>query len=144
MGYDSKGIKAYFATVTGVTATATGNYIGEVVSFSGPSGAAAIIDMTHLASSFKEKKMGLPDEGQVTMEVNMIATNVGQEQLLKCRRGRTRGEFSVRLTDTGVTKLDCEAYCLSYVPSGGVDAPLRAAVTLELNGLATWSTVAIE
>lgn len=144
MGYDSKGIKAYFATVTGVTATATGNYIGEVVSFSGPSGSPAIIDMTHLASSYKEKRQGLVDEGQVTLEVNMIASDVGQEQLLKCRRGRIRGEFSVRLSDTGVTKIDCEAYCLSYVPSAGVDAALRAAVTLELTGIATWSTVAAE
>jgi len=144
MGYDSKGIRVYFATVTGVTATATGNYVGEITDFSGPSGALSIIDITHLASSFKEKLAGLPDEGQFSFNVNMVATQVGQEQLLKCRRGRIRGEFSARLSDTGVTKIDCEAYCISYVPSAAVDNKLSAAVTLELTGISTWSTVAAE
>ena len=120
--------------------------IGEVVSFSGPSGAVPVIDMTHLGSSYKEKRVGTPDEGQVTFEVIRlypVATSM-QPRLIADRQSRTKRYFDVKLNDTAAnsssqpTAFNFEGYVASYVPSAAVDAALRAAVTLEITGDVSW------
>ena len=41
--------------------------IPNVVSFQGPGGQASVIDVTNLASTAKEKRVGLRDEGQLSL-----------------------------------------------------------------------------
>ena len=69
MAKDSMSVVAYWATVT-VEATLAANFIGQVTGFSGPSMTAAVIDVTALNSTAKEKLIGIYDGGQVTLNVN--------------------------------------------------------------------------
>ena len=50
--------------------TTTFEVIPNVVSFQGPGGQAAVIDVTNLASASKEKRVGLRDEGQLTLTMH--------------------------------------------------------------------------
>lgn len=118
--------------------------IGEVKSFSGPSGSPAVIDVTHLGSTAKEKLVGVVDEGQVTFEIFMqsSAGNLHSE-LRSARSARTKKVFDVTLTDTptegGIPSgFYFHGYVLSIPLSGGVDAALTQSVTLEVSSNCYW------
>ncbi|MDY6844227.1 MAG: hypothetical protein SVW57_09090, partial [Thermodesulfobacteriota bacterium] len=74
--------------------------IGDITSFNGPTGSAAVIDVTNLGSTAKEKMMGIPDEGQFSFEVNLNTTATALHRTLKDDRAeRAERTFDVRLTD---------------------------------------------
>jgi len=113
--------------------------IGEVVSFTGPGGSASVIDVTHLGSTRREKMMGIPDEGQISFDVNLVPGDAGQDQLRTDRAARTLGTGRLFLTDTSGTILTFEAYCLNFSIQGAVDDKIQASVTLEITGEVNWS-----
>jgi len=113
--------------------------VGEVVSFSGPGGSASVIDVTHLGSTRREKRMGIPDEGQISFEVNLVPTDVGQLLLLGDRADRTKRSGYLYLTDTGGTILTFEGYCTQFSIQGSVDNKIQASVTIEITGEVNWS-----
>lgn len=113
--------------------------VGEVVSISGPGGSAQVIDATHLASTAKEKIIGLPDEGQVTLEVNLVPGDAGQTQLRNDRLSATRRNYKIVLTDTPATTLSFAAYCMGFTISSGVDSKVSASIQLEVTGAVTWA-----
>ncbi len=108
--------------------------IGNVVSFNGPGGSATVIDVTNLDSTAKEKRMGLPDEGQFTMELNYDPDNTAHIALRNARKSRTRVEFRLTLTDTTATSLTFWGYVLGFAIQGGVDAVVKASLTIEIDG----------
>lgn len=108
--------------------------IGNVVSFNGPGGSATVIDVTNLDSTAKEKRMGLPDEGQFTLELNYDPDNTSHIGLRNARKSRTRTEFKLTLTDTGATSLTFFGYVLGFAIQGGVDAIVKASLTIEIDG----------
>ena len=55
--------------------------IGNVTDFSGPGGQATVIDVSNLDSTFREKIMGLPDEGQFTFNINLDPDNATHQTL---------------------------------------------------------------
>jgi len=61
-------------TAQGITiarfGTTTFETIPNVVSFQGPGGQASVIDVTNLASTAKEKRVGLRDEGQLSLSLH--------------------------------------------------------------------------
>ena len=61
-------------TAQGITiarfGTTTFETIPNVVSFQGPGGQAAVIDVTNLASTAKEKRVGLRDECQLSLTLH--------------------------------------------------------------------------
>lgn len=113
--------------------------VSEVVSFTGPGGSAAVIDVTHLQSSAKEKMMGLFDEGQVSLELNLVPSNTGQTRLRADRVAKTKRNFRVTLTDTPATVLTFAAYVINFSIGTGVDDKATASVTLEVTGDVTWA-----
>jgi hypothetical protein len=56
-------------------------------------GSAPVNDVSNLDSIFREKMMGLPDEGQVTLTLNPDPDNTGHIALRSARKTRTRLEF---------------------------------------------------
>jgi hypothetical protein len=102
-------------------------------------GSATSIDVTHLGSTFKEKLMGIPDEGQLTFDLNTIPANAVQTGLRTDRKARTRREFRLTLTDVGATVLSFHGYVLSFETSGDVDASVASSVTIEVDGEITWA-----
>lgn len=113
--------------------------IGEIVSFNGPGGSASIIDVTSLDSEAKEKLIGLKDEGQFTLECNLVPDDAGQTGLRSDRDNRTKRGFRVILTDDSQTTLIFQAYVLGFSIGGGVDDKVSLSITLEITGQVTWS-----
>ena len=115
--------------------------IGEIVSFNGPGGSASIIDVSHLGSTRREKRMGLPDEGQFSFDVNLVPGNAGQVALRADRASRTQRECILELTDHAATPttITFNAYCTSFSIQGSVDDKIQASVTLEITGEAVWN-----
>jgi hypothetical protein len=113
--------------------------VGQITSIDGPSGSAAVIDVTTLDSTAREKRMGLPDEGQVTLEVIYDPANVQQEGLRSDRAARTLRNFQVVLTDLGSTTFSFSAFVLEFSRALSVDAVVTASITLEITGAETKS-----
>jgi len=112
----------------------TYNDIPEVVSFSGPGGAGQVIDVTNLASTAIEKVMGLPDEGQLSFEMNYVPANTYHAALRAARAAKTLTKFKLTFTDTGAMEWTFSAYVTGFTVSGGVNSTIKAAVTLEISG----------
>jgi hypothetical protein len=123
----------------GVTFAWNTELIGEIVSFNGPGGSASVIDVTHLGSTRREKRMGIADEGQFSFEVNLVPGNAGQVALRADRAARTKRVCILTLTDTTNTTLTFDAYCSQFSIQGSVDNKISASVTLEITGEVLWS-----
>lgn len=113
--------------------------IGEITSLDGPSGSASVIDVTHLSSTAKEKRMGLMDEGQVSIEGNLVTSNTAQMGLKTDRANRTLRNFQMVLTDTPTTTLSFSAYVTTFSISAKVDGVIPFKANLEISGAVTWS-----
>lgn len=109
--------------------------IPEIVSFNGPGGAAAVIDVTDLSSSAMEKKMGLRDEGQLSFEMNYIPDNTQHAALRTARANRTLTPFQIILTDVSTTTWVFNAYVTGFTIQGAVNNVVKASVTLEITGV---------
>lgn len=113
--------------------------IGEVIACDGPSGQATIIDATHSGSTAREKVMGLPDEGRITLTCNYVQGDTGQS-LLRTRRGnQTLDEYEITFPNNPTTNITFSAYCLGYSLSGSTDGKWDARVDLEVSGAVTYS-----
>ena len=123
----------------GVTLTWDGTTIGEVTGFSGPGGSASIIDVSHLGSTRREKRMGLPDEGQLTLELNLVPADAGQIKLREDRADREKRTAELYLTDQSGTILTFDAFCTQFSIQGGTDAKISGSVSLEITGKVVWS-----
>lgn len=116
------------------------NTISEIKTFSGPTGSAAVIDVTDLSSTAKEKRMGLADEGQLSFTINYIPDNT-QHTLLRTRRAsRVETDFKMVFTDDSPsTTWSFSAFVTGFAVSGAVDNVVEANVTLEITGSITQS-----
>lgn len=108
--------------------------IPEIRSFNGPGGSAAVIDTTDLASTAKEKRMGLQDEGQLSFEINFIPTNVQHVALRAAKASGAVTPFKLIFTDSENTEWSFNAFVLSVPIGGGVDNVVVGTVTLEITG----------
>jgi Lambda phage tail tube protein, TTP len=127
-------------TIIAREGTTPGTYtsIAEIRSFSGPGGSAAIIDATTLQSTGKEKVMGLMDEGQLTLELNLVPGDTGQQALLADRAAQLRKNFRITFSDANNATGTFAAYVMGFTIGGGVDALTTATVTLEITGAVVW------
>ena len=117
---------------TVLPATDTFADIGEVQTWDGPSGSASVIDVSHLASTRREKRMGLADEGQVSMTFNRVFSDAGQASALTARADRELRNFTITFSDGTVGSFT--GYVLEFSTSGGVDAVVAGTMTVEVSG----------
>lgn len=113
--------------------------VGQITSIDGPSGSAAVIDVTTLDSVAREKRMGLPDEGQITLEGIYDPAQAQQEGLRTDRAARTLRNFELVLTDLANTTFAFSAFVLEFSLGEAVDAVVTLSVTLEITGAVTKS-----
>ncbi len=73
--------------------TTTFETIPNVVSFQGPGGQTAVIDVTNLGSTSKEKRVGLRGEGQITMTMHYNPDDTVHQGLRADRANRVRRQF---------------------------------------------------
>lgn len=114
-----------------------GSNVGNVVSVDGPSGSAAEIDVSDLDSTAREFIMGLPDEGNVSLEVNYDTENVPQETLRAARAARTSVAIVLTLTDSPETTFTFTAFVIEFSLSAAVDDVVKASITLRITGSVT-------
>lgn len=112
--------------------------VGNVKEYSGPGGQAAVIDVSNLESTFREKLVGLPDEGQLSFGINIDPADVVHLAIKTARRNRTLVEFRITLSNAAATKLTFFGYILGYQLSGGVDQAVNASITIEIDGEVVW------
>lgn len=119
-----------------LTGSAAPVVIGNIVSISGlRGGQATVIDVSNLASTRREKRMGLPDEGQITVELQYDPDNAGQTDLETARDSRTAMTFVITLNDgSPSTTFTFTGYVLTFSTDLGVDQVVTASVTIEITG----------
>jgi len=113
--------------------------IPDVVSISGPDGSASEIDVTALDSTAREFLMGLPDEGNVGLELiwGGETSNAIQVQLRSARANQTLKTFQIRLTDSPQSTYTFTAYVTGWSLSAGIDDAVKCSVTLRITGAVT-------
>ena len=137
MGMESQGCKFFWSASTSQSSAVQ---IAEVTDFNGPGGAAAVIDISHLESTAKEKMIGLRDEGQLSMTLNYNATDTGQVALKADRASRTMRKALLKFNDTATNAAVFDAYCMQFQVQGAVDNKITANAVLEITGAVTWTT----
>ncbi len=108
--------------------------IPNVVSFQGPGGQAAVIDVTNLASSAKEKRIGLGHEGQISLTLHYNPDALVHPGLRLDRANRVRRQFRLTFTDSNPAIWTFYGYVTQFSVQGGVDAVVQASVTIEIDG----------
>lgn len=106
--------------------------IGEVTDWDGPGGSATMYETTHLQSTAKEKKIGLMDEGQLTLSINWEPTDTGQRAARDARAARTEKSFRLTYTDNSTATFN--GYVMGMSSSGGVDNKVSGSITIEISG----------
>ena len=115
------------------------NSIPDITEISGPDGSATEIDATDLGSTAKESKVGLKDEGQISLTINYRPANTYHAQLRTDRTNRTLRVFRLTFTDSPATVWTFSAYVMGFSITNAVDGLTQANVTLRISGTITES-----
>ena len=113
--------------------------VGEVKEIGGPSGSAPVIDVSNLSSVKREKIMGLPDEGQITLSLNYDGDDAQQDALRAARTARTATNFQIVTSNSPPETLSFTAYVLEFSLNFAVDEVVGLTVTLEIDGAVTFA-----
>lgn len=98
-------------------------------------GSATVIDVTDLRSVAKEKRMGLPDEGQCTFTLMFRPKTPSHAELVAAKADRQARDFRITLTDDPTpTVYYFTGFVLSVPLSANVDAVIESNVTIEITG----------
>jgi len=116
--------------------------IAEVTDISGPKFKLDTTEVTShtSAGAWREKIPTLLDAGEMSLKINFIPTGATHSQtsgLLKDMRSRTKRNFQLLFSDSGVTTWSFAAYVTSFEPSEPIDGALAADVTLTITGAPT-------
>ncbi len=123
-----------------------GNYttIAEVLSISGPSIQAAVLDVTSQDSTggYREFIAGLIDAGSLTFDINhqpATATHGNSTGLLYLLNNRIKRNFKITFTDAGPTSWIFPCRVVKLSDSIPVDGALKASVELRIVGIPTFA-----
>jgi hypothetical protein len=109
--------------------------IGEIVNIAGVGGGQAnVIDVSTLASTRREKRMGLADEGQMTLTLHHFPSDAGQVLLHAARSSREVQSFRLTDTDSPPNNDDFQGFVLSAGRSFNLDEVAMLEVTVEITG----------
>lgn len=111
--------------------------VGEVYDVKGPGGQSKEIDASHFQSTAVEVLLGLPDEGEVTLQMNLVPADTQQKGLWNDRKNQTLRNFRIVLTDAALTTLAFSAYVKGFSIGMPKDDKISAEVTLRVSGPVT-------
>lgn len=133
---ESQGIALYIDT--GAVSPTVWTQIPDARDISFRTGSAAVIDVTDLSSTAKEKRMGLADEGQCTFTLMFRPKNAAHAELLQGKADRQVRDFKLVLTDSpNPTTYYFSGFVLSVPLTANVDAVVESSVTIEITGAVT-------
>ncbi|MEQ8251577.1 MAG: phage tail tube protein [Oceanibaculum nanhaiense] len=105
-----------------------------IVGIDGPSGSGQEIDVSDLDSVAREFLQGLPDEGNVTLDMNYIPGTASQEFLRTARAERSKQVFRIGFNTDPEEGQEFEGYVVEFSHSAAVDSALKASVTIRITG----------
>lgn len=111
--------------------------IGGVVSFQGPSGSRQVIDTTTLASTGREKEVGIPDYGQITFDLIYDGDDTSNTGLWDDFQNGTLRNFQMVFDDSPQEVFSFAGYVLAFSYSANIDDVVRASLTVEISGTVT-------
>ncbi len=124
------------ATITFFDGT-TAQTVGGATSFSGFDGEASEVDITTLASTAKEFRLGLQDFGNFTIELQRDPSDVGQAAMEAAKASGATREMVVTLPGGAIATFD--VLVKSLTGAGGVDATFTGSAGLRITGAVVWS-----
>jgi hypothetical protein len=115
--------------------------IGEVTNIKGPTEKAPQLDATSFDSVAMEYIAGLPDNGELTFDLNFVGSDAQQQALRTDLRAGTARHFKLILNDNLVTPTTITFTAIvTGAPeiAGSVNAVLKGSCSLRITGQATW------
>ena len=109
--------------------------IGEIKDFNQGGAAAAVRQVTHLKSTAVEKRKGLPDGGNMSLTLNRIFSDIGQQTVWAARASRKAFGFQVTFIDASAMAFN--AFVTEFGTSGGVDADVQGSIQVDITGEVT-------
>ncbi len=100
-------------------------------------GAASVNDTSDLDSSAKEKLLGLPDEGQLSVPMNVNHNNSVHQALRAARLAKTRLEFRVTFSNSKIAQFF--GYVLTFSSDVDTGDALRGGMTIEIDGAVSYA-----
>lgn len=119
--------------------------IAEVTSWKGPTEKAPMLDASSFDSTASEFIAGLPDNGEVTFDVNWVGNDAQQQGLRTDLRAGTKRNFKLVLNDkpVGGTQPTTVSFAaiVTGAPelSGAVNQVVKGSCSLRITGTATYS-----
>jgi hypothetical protein len=113
--------------------------IGEMTDISGPDGSAPEYDRTTLTSTAREYRMGLHDEGNISLSGFYDPNDTGQSEAQTARKNRTLKEFKITETDSPATEHTFQGYVTGFSLSRSVDQDVTLSITIRITGDVTTS-----
>lgn len=124
------------------TATATPTAwikLGEVKTIKPTSATAPDIDVTDLDSTAKEFLTGLMDNGDVSIDVNVLESDVGQAAFLAAFSGSTSKNYKITSPKGIVRTFTGSVKQFPTIPDTAVDGVLTGSVQVKISGSITVS-----
>jgi len=108
-------------------------------SFSGFDGESSEIDITCLTSIAKEYRLGLVDNGNISLQLFRDDSDFGQARLEQLRISGQETEFRITLNvaETGGDTYDFRGFVKSFTIDASVDNVLEGEVNIRINGPVT-------
>lgn len=134
---DSTGL-AYTSggTATPTTYTAVANVTG-ISEFE--SGSASEIDVTHLTSTAKEKRLGLVDNGAFSLQIQHSNADAGQAALQARRLDGAAVNMKIILPSGTTPTASFSGLIKKFSKSAAVDGVVTGSCDVTVNGAVTWS-----
>lgn len=127
-------------TVTVEDGAASTAVIGGIVGMSGiGSGSATEIDITSLASTRKEYRQGLQDNGTLTFELLRDEDDAGQVELREMQAAQATREFVITLSSSTLNVLTFNGFVTSLTSDIGADDIVRGTCAVKITGAITLS-----
>lgn len=111
--------------------------VGNITDISGPNGSLPTEDASNLDSAAVERIAGLPDEGEVTFEINYDPDNANHTVLRNARRAGTRLEFKITFADATPTTLLFFGFVTRFQPKASKGRIFTASLALAIDGTVT-------
>lgn len=136
VAYDSTGL-AYTSggTFTPTSYTACAN----VRTFNGFDGAASDIDVTNLSSTAKEFRLGLVDNGMLSLGMHLDRSDAGQLALQAAQVGSLLKAFKLILPSGSTPNASFNGYVKKFAIDGAVDAVVNLSVDIKISGAVSWA-----
>lgn len=125
-------------TISVETTPGGGTYteIAEVTGFDGPTTEAAEIEVTTLSSTAKEFIAGLADNGEISLNVNVVPSNTQHNQIRSDIVAGTVRSYQIDFNDgsTSNTTYTFDAFVKSFPFSAAADDKLSGTINLRITG----------